>query len=121
MTIELQQQVKDDGDVWFPTSELNKDLVFNALAMAGEVGEFCNLLKKSERGDFDLTPALIVDMAFELADVYIYLMQCANILNIDLDKVYEQKRELNVKRFDPMANTRPPKLDIVDGNGQPKS
>lgn len=107
MTIELQQEVMADSLAWFPTSELHKDLVFNALAMAGEVGEFCNILKKCERGDFAITPAVAVELAMEMADVYIYLMQCANILNIDLDKVYAEKREINVKRFDPMVNTRP--------------
>lgn len=51
-----------------------------AVALAGEVGEACNLIKKRRRGSAIAND----DIARELADVQIYLDLLANKLGIDL-------------------------------------
>lgn len=58
------------------------DLIYWSNALAGEVGELCNLVKKQYRdGTF-----LEVEMAEELADVFIYVVLMArDILKIDLE------------------------------------
>lgn len=62
-----------------------------ALAAAGEMGEVCNALKKLIRGDLDAT---VKDIAFEIADVIIYLDLLATRLNIDLPSAVKEKFNL---------------------------
>ena len=45
-----------------------------AVCLIGEIGEFCNVLKKVVRGDFELKDAKPV-LAEELADSFIYLVK----------------------------------------------
>lgn len=49
-------------------------------AVAGEVGEMCNFLKKLQRDNINYTE----DIAKEMADVIIYIDLLATLLNIDL-------------------------------------
>ena len=77
---------------WRPWS--NEDRRFLALALAGEVGELANLVKKDWRGDAGNRGKLIRE---ELADVRIYLELLAIAHDVDLDeaclaKVYELQR-----------------------------
>jgi NTP pyrophosphatase (non-canonical NTP hydrolase) len=51
-------------------------------ALAGEVGELCNLLKKLLRGD----RVDMIDIAKEIADVQCYLPLVASRLQIDLEQ-----------------------------------
>ena len=51
-----------------------------AVALTGEVGELCNLLKKARRGE----KIKLLDMASELADIMIYLDLLAASLEVDL-------------------------------------
>jgi NTP pyrophosphatase (non-canonical NTP hydrolase) len=52
-------------------------------ALAGEVGEACNVIKKIDRGDFTLDEAR-EDLASELADAFTYLDHIASKAGIDL-------------------------------------
>ena len=56
-------------------------------ALAGEVGEACNLIKKMRRGE----KVDIQAVAEELADVMIYLDLTATRLGIDLEKAIIEK------------------------------
>jgi NTP pyrophosphatase (non-canonical NTP hydrolase) len=67
--------MKVDGSDWSPASWLQ--------AIIGELGEYANLRKKVERGDFTLAKAK-KKLASELADVVIYLDILASQLDIDL-------------------------------------
>src|SRR5438132_10255212 len=60
-------------DSWSPTDW--------ACALAGEVGEACNLIKKMRRGDPKITR---IDVGEELADVVIYADLLAQRLGLDL-------------------------------------
>lgn len=59
-------------------------------ALAGEVGEAANLVKKVRRGDFTLDEAR-EKIADELADVVIYVDLLAKAARIDLASAVERK------------------------------
>src|SRR6188768_3244511 len=54
---------------------------FLAIAIAGEVGELCNLIKKEMRGDV-ISGSMI---RMEIADIYIYLCHMADAYGVDLN------------------------------------
>lgn len=64
-------------------------------ALAGEVGELCNLLKKLRRGEKIKTK----DMAHELADVITYADLLASRLDIDLGEAVREKFNIVSKRW----------------------
>ena len=66
---------KDDGSDWSPAQWLQ--------AVVGELGEYANMRKKVERGDFTMDEAR-PKIADELADVVIYLDILAFQLGVDL-------------------------------------
>jgi NTP pyrophosphatase (non-canonical NTP hydrolase) len=68
----------------------NTDERFLALALAGEVGELCNMIKKRWRDGADLTD----ECRDEIADIRVYLellAKCFNIEGVRLDHRVEQK------------------------------
>lgn len=95
---ELQQQCEADSSLYFTDVNRFTTVQFHLLALAGEVGELCNDLKKQMRGDMDAHA--FSDLAkTELPDILIYLLLLANTLGIDLEDAYEAKREFNHGRF----------------------
>lgn len=72
------------------------DKRFLALALAGEVGELANYVKKEWRGDAEDHTDHIIK---ELADINIYLDLLACCFNVDLDKVTEAKLKEVEKRW----------------------
>lgn len=99
---DIVNQCTSDSHEWFPTTA--EDLAFNALAMAGEVGEFANVVKKVMRGSRrydDLKTQ--EELGEELTDVFIYLMNIVGILqrrmDFDLVEAYARKRQFNHERF----------------------
>ncbi len=78
-----------------------------ACALAGEVGEACNIIKKIRRGDFEPHPDGYGDgyddakvaLAKELADVITYCDLLAEVLHIDLGEAVRSKfNEVSVRR-----------------------
>ncbi len=65
------------------------------LALAGEIGELCNLVKKEVRDKAGLKERI----SEEMADILIYLCMMANSLGVDLEKEYYRKQEKNIERF----------------------
>jgi NTP pyrophosphatase (non-canonical NTP hydrolase) len=97
---ELEKQCLEDSQKWFGDSQASRDIPHHALALAGEVGEFCNIVKKVERGSLDFNSAAVKhDLAMELTDVFVYTLNLAGMLSIDLAKTYEIVRANNDKRF----------------------
>lgn len=73
------------------------DLSFCTIGLAGEVGEFANLVKKSMRGD----PISLRDFRGELADIRVYYDLILYILELDEELIVEEKlRELMRRRPD---------------------
>jgi len=63
-------------------------------ALAGEVGEACNLIKKHERDNKEITE----ELALELADIFNYLVLIARYYYIDLEKAIFDKLEILKER-----------------------
>jgi NTP pyrophosphatase (non-canonical NTP hydrolase) len=83
---------------WFPGRA--KDLGFLALCYGGEAGEFQNVVKKVMRGSLDMKDASTrVQLTEELTDGFVYMLNLACLLGIDLEKSYEAVRAQNEKRF----------------------
>lgn len=67
-----------------------------ALALASEVGELCHLL----RWHLDTTVSVPTErLADELADIAIFLLHFAELLNLDLAELIWQKIDTNEERF----------------------
>lgn len=81
---------------WFPDTAI--DLGHHALALAGEVGEVANIVKKIQRGSLDISEGREL-LKGELADVFIYLLNCCAIAKIDLAEEYFKKQSFNERRF----------------------
>jgi dCTP diphosphatase len=76
------------------------------LALAGEVGELANLIKKIERGSLNFNDAKVqFEVHMETTDVFIYLLNIAGLLRIDLEAAYRVKRAENERRFGPGAQS----------------
>lgn len=70
-----------------------------AVCLMGEIGEFCNILKKVVRSDFTLKAAK-PELSEELADSFIYLIKIANQFDVDLEKEFLAKVAKNKGRFE---------------------
>lgn len=93
---EIAEQCLKDSDNWFP--DVARDPMHHVLSVTGEWGEYCNLLKKVERGSITFEEALPM-LKEELIDVFIYMFNLAAVMGVDIEKEYNDKRELNVRRF----------------------
>ncbi|MDP9998284.1 MazG nucleotide pyrophosphohydrolase domain-containing protein [Pseudarthrobacter sulfonivorans] len=80
------------------TADDTSALRHNVLALAGEVGELANLVKKFERGDFSYD-RLMGLVPGELADVLIYLIKIAYQSGLDLEQAFLEKLSENEQRF----------------------
>lgn len=86
-----------------PTDEgFVERLKYITIALSGEVGEFANIVKKALRNKFPegSMPDLekIEKLKGELTDVFIYTIEAARILRVDLGEAYLKKmRELEVR------------------------
>lgn len=64
-------------------------------ALAGEVGELCNFLKKMSRGD----KIKKKELAHEIADIMTYLSLLSDQLDIDMEKAIIEKFNIVSKRW----------------------
>jgi len=80
------------------------------LALAGEVGEACNLVKKQWRDGF--TQERVEKLKTELADVYIYLRILESFYGLDVHACAQEKMKLVESR--PYANPENKNLKLPD-------
>lgn len=108
---QLAAQCADDsmrwfGDMGYMTSH-DRQLMHYTIAMGGESGEFLNVVKKIDRGDFKLgDPLARIRLAEELTDTMVYALNLAALLGIDLMKSYNVVRGKNETRFIAMRAKR---------------
>ena len=76
-----------------------------AMALAGEVGELLEVFQwlTPEEAAAVMESARADDVADELADVAIYLVRLADVLDVDLLDVARAKLELNRDRYPPAS------------------
>ena len=73
-----------------------------SMALAGEVGELLAELQwLSDDETFSLSPERHGAVELELADVLIYLVRLADVLDVDLLEVGRRKIAINSDRFPP--------------------
>jgi len=73
-----------------------------AMAITGEAGELSaefQWLTVEESSRSSLSNEKLRDIALEMADVQIYLLRLADVLNIDMPSVVREKIEINETRF----------------------
>src|SRR5690242_13035615 len=97
LLVQLQQETLNDGTRWFG-ADIATNVNYIAICLGGEAGEVLNEVKKHIRGDSNVNQARF-NVAMELVDVLIYLLQLGALMNVDLYEVYKQKREINERRF----------------------
>lgn len=112
----MQAKAAANSERWFP--ELHDRLVWDqiihqSLGLAGEAGEFVNLIKKLNRvlvpADAILNASLLEDgpqepatrlaLADELADVLTYTLNLASLLGVDLVAAFERKQAICEERW----------------------
>lgn len=74
----------------------NWDLSDWMTAIAGEVGEAANLVKKINRGDFELDGKMAIELGKEIADVMTYCF-------IVLDCIGRPAEEALIEKFDEVS------------------
>ena len=95
----LAQQCREDSDRWFGDTT-GHGLVHHTLSLCGEAGELANIVKKIDRGSLDYKdPKVRVQLAGEMTDVLVYLLNIAGICGVDLEKSYQHVRANNERRF----------------------
>lgn len=73
-----------------------------ALALTGEVGELCELFQWCTEAESHLVakdPATADAVRDELADVLMYLVRMASVLQVDLDAAVRRKLALNAQKY----------------------
>lgn len=110
----IKQQCRQDSLDWFG-EELANNLPHMVLALCGECGELANLVKKLQRKDFNIDDKLD-DIAEETVDVFIYLMNIAALIGLDMEKGYGTKRGINADRFGPVQADP----ELGDGGAAPE-
>jgi NTP pyrophosphatase (non-canonical NTP hydrolase) len=95
----IQRECYEDSVQWFG-EDIVKNLPHQVLALCGESGELANLVKKCQRGDLDFNDKYVMnDIALEIVDCFIYVVNLANLMKMNLGEVYSGKREFNSQRF----------------------
>lgn len=94
----LSKQCLEDGARWF--GPVHNNITHHALGLGGETGEFLNIVKKIDRGSLDIRDAgTRYKLMMELTDVFVYTLNLAGMLGVDLEKSYQHVRGLNEQRF----------------------
>jgi dCTP diphosphatase len=71
-----------------------------AMALTGEVGELVEHFQwLSPEQSAALEPQALDDVALEMADVLLYLVRLADVLDIDLQQAAERKIAINAERY----------------------
>lgn len=111
MDISRLQELQKEFDLeYFPgfwridsDADFMNSLKHVCIALAGEVGELSNIVKKLDRrlmnlgggvGDDDLDR-----LREEVTDIFIYVLIAANLLGMDLGDAYLKRLEYNRRRF----------------------
>lgn len=87
----------------FNKQDANKECLninWGSLSLSGEIGEFCNLVKKIMRDDGgEITADRKLQMKDELGDIFWYLLFICDILKLNPEDVLEYNLQKLKKRY----------------------
>ena len=101
---EIWQKIINFNDKYFPMWR-GTPLVYYSNALAGEVGELCNLVKHALGGGTNKSKLFKVepeDFALEVSDILIYLvifLECAGITKEKFKEIFNRKMRINEIRM----------------------
>ena len=104
----FKEKINETRETWrFPADLFVQntfvEIVYDSVAVAGEIGEMCNLIKKAFRLKYLTTghPDLEASgkISEEMVDALYYLFRMCDLLNIDLDEAWEKKMNVNRERY----------------------
>jgi NTP pyrophosphatase (non-canonical NTP hydrolase) len=75
-----------------------QDVLQKSLLLGEEIGELFKAIRKMEAISIDKQNSKITTVEEELADILIYVCSIANRYNIDLEKAFREKEEINKTR-----------------------
>ena len=121
MLAELRQKNIERQEAWPGAEEVEGDLAFRGLELAGETGELCNVLKKIERIRRGVAgtkpeelPGLLAHVKEELGDVVICVDLIAMELGISMEEAVPEKfNKTSVKYGIPVKFPEPPRKPVV--------
>lgn len=115
---ELVVQCLEDSETWWGDTGVSNDVVHLALSLAGEVGEFCNIIKKVQRGSLDPDqPEIQLAIRMELTDIFVYLLNLVGIFGFDLTAAFQMKRQENIERFTAARSARENRRRLAQQDG----
>lgn len=76
-----------------------QDVLQKCLLLGEEIGELFKAVRKMESLSIDKKNSKITTVEEELADILIYICAIANRYNINLEKAFRNKEEINKKRI----------------------
>lgn len=98
--VRLAKQCAEDSERWFGDGHTVRSIPHHTLGLVGEVGEFADIVKKIERGSASIGDARTrYALVHELTGAFIYLLNLAALLHVDLEEAYKYIRAENEKRF----------------------
>jgi NTP pyrophosphatase (non-canonical NTP hydrolase) len=106
--MDVKQMIEETGKTWHFSrdtdySERDMELQYLALALGGEAGELQNLIKKIVRRKHHTEghseDGMEKAVPHEMVDVMYYLFRMADLLEIDLEKAFREKMEINRARY----------------------
>jgi len=93
---EIQRIEDEDAKHYFP--DVEQGFLYFGNALAGEVGEICNMIKKWARGSIT-TNEMNEVIREEAPDVLIYLVMLCAHAERDLQDDYDVKKAYNERRY----------------------
>jgi len=76
-----------------------QDVIQKSLLLGEEIGELFKAVRKMQSISIDKQNSKITTVEEELADILIYVCAIANRYNIDLEKAFRDKEEVNKERI----------------------
>ena len=78
---------------------LDQNVIQKCLLLGEEIGELFKAVRKMESIGIDKQNSKLTTVEEELADIIIYICSIANRYNVNLEKAFRDKEEINKKRI----------------------
>jgi len=100
--MKFEEYVKERERI-FSQQKTNKETMninWGSLSLSGEIGEFCNIVKKIMRDDDGVITSISkLQMKDELGDIFWYLLFVCDILKIKPEEIFDYNLHKLKKRY----------------------